>query len=211
MRKWHNVIQNSEEWFNLRLGKTTSSNFAKICAHIDKPNFGDPAVRYARQKALEIATGELDTTGRFRSGYMERGSELEVNAVELYEYETMNEVTNGGFSEFGVLGDSPDGLVGQSGCIEVKSVIPAVQWIRIEKGGYDLSYKWQIQGHLYVSDREWCDFISYCPEHVPHKRLYVHRVYRDKEMIEKMIPRLEKFQELIQEKLELITPKNIIA
>ena len=47
--KWHNTIQNSDEWFNLRLGKVTSSNFAKVFANYGKA-FGQPAIKYARKK-----------------------------------------------------------------------------------------------------------------------------------------------------------------
>ena len=33
---WVDIEQNTEEWFNIRLGKATSSNFAKIMANEDK-------------------------------------------------------------------------------------------------------------------------------------------------------------------------------
>lgn len=203
MRQWHNVQQNSEEWYNLRLGKITSSNFDKICANMGKA-FGEPAKKYARQKALERVTGKLDETAQFSNSYMDRGHELEPLALELYQMQTFNEVTNGGFFSISAFGDSPDGLVGSSGCVEVKSVIPNTHWKVIERGGYDTSYKWQIQGHMYIGDKQWCDFVSYCPEFAKGKELYVFRVERDDEMQDQLKDRLEAFESLVKEKQRLI-------
>jgi len=199
---WYNIEQNSDEWFQLRLGKYTASNFGKICANMGKA-FGSPAVKYARKKALEQVTQELDETDNFTNAYMQRGHELEPIAIELYELQTFNEVTNGGFYCNDIYGDSPDGLVGSDGCIEVKSVIPFTHWERIEKGGIDTAYKWQIQGHLLLSGRFWCDFISYCPEFKP-KPLYICRVERDEKMLKQLSERLDEFHELVLKKRKLI-------
>ncbi|KQC34001.1 hypothetical protein AAU57_12165 [Nonlabens sp. YIK11] len=201
-RKWHDVIQNSDEWFNLRLKKATSSNFDKICANMGKA-FGNPAKEYAEKKALEIVTGQHDEIG-YRNKFMERGSELEPLAIERYELETFNSVTNGGFTEYGNYGDSTDGMVGDRGCIEVKSVIPNTQWKNIKRGGSDPSYKWQYQGHLFVSDKDWCDYISYCPEFPPKKQIHIYTIERDMIMQEQLEERLEKFWNLVLENVKII-------
>tara|TARA_R100000951_G_scaffold114801_2_gene120884 strand:+ start:170 stop:793 length:624 start_codon:yes stop_codon:yes gene_type:complete len=200
--KHYKVDQNTDEWLNLRCGKYTSSNFPKICANMGKA-FGTPAIKYARKKALEQVTKTLDNSDKFSNSYMERGHELEPIAIELYERETFNKVDNGGFYCNEFLGDSPDGLVGSDGCVEVKSVISNTHWERIEKGGYDTSYKWQIQGHLLLSNRQWCDFISYCPEFIP-RPLYVYRVERNTEMLEQLKTRLSEFHELVKSKTKLL-------
>ena len=61
---FHNVKQNSDEWFDLRVGKITSSNFDKIMANAVKGGvynpvaaFGNPAIEYARKIAHERVTG----------------------------------------------------------------------------------------------------------------------------------------------------------
>ena len=185
---WKDVEQNSKEWFGLRLGKVTSSNFAKIMANEDKA-FGKPALEYAQRTAVESVThSRLET---YSNSFMDRGHEYEPIAIAAYEAETFNKVTNGGFFSInGQIGDSPDGLVGEDGCIEVKTVIYNQHFKRLEKGGIDTAYKWQIQGHLWVGEREWCDFISYCPEMPESKKLYVHRVERDEDMIERLPARV---------------------
>jgi hypothetical protein len=93
---WIDTEQNSIEWFDLRLGKITSSHFATIMANY--PNkLGDPAKDYAERIALEMVTGERNDEDDYKSIWMERGNEYEPIARQLYEMETFRKVTNGGF------------------------------------------------------------------------------------------------------------------
>ena len=196
---FHDVNQGSKEWFDLRLGVATSSNFAKIMANDDK--FGDPAKDYAERLALERRT--LTRIETFKNEYMERGTNLEPEARALYEMENFVKVENGGFFKSGWIGGSPDGLVGEGG-IEIKSVIYGTHFERLRKGGYDLKYKWQIQGNALLAGLDWVDFVQYCPEFPPNKRLYVFRVERDEEMISALLDKLERFELLITDNLKLL-------
>lgn len=205
------VEQGTDAWFDMRLKISTGSNFSKIMAHHDAktPKWGDPAIKYARQKATERVTGVRNTSGGFKNRNMERGNELEPMAIRYYERETLYSVSNGGIfisedSRLPKCSDSPDGLVGKRGCIEVKSVIENTQWVRIENGGYDTAYKWQICAHMLLADREWCDFVQFCPEMPENKRLYIFRVHRDEDMINRLCKRLNEFEKLIVDKYNLI-------
>ena len=204
MGKFHNVEQNSEEWFELRLGKATSSNFNKIMVWHDKGKWGVWAITYAKKVALERITGKRDETKSFTSADMERGHTYEPVAIILYEKEKFTEVKEGGFYSMGKAGDSPDGLVWERGCVEVKTRIPNTFWDRIEKGGVDSSYSWQVQGHLLIGDKDWCDFIDFCPEFPEEKQLLVYRINRDEEIISKLEKRLTEFEGLIQKYINLI-------
>lgn len=205
------VIQNTEKWENLRVGKVTSSNFAKIMAN-DGKAFGNPAIEYAQKIALEVQTGTKDVTESFKNSYMERGNELEPIAIMKYEEQNFIEVNNGGFyilestiNNLIQIGDSPDGNIGEKGSCEVKTVIPNTQWKRIKSKKFDSAYKWQIQGHIWVGQKEWCDFISYCPEMVENKQLFIQRIYRDEEMIKSMEKRIAKdFIEEIHKNIEIL-------
>lgn len=202
------VEQNTDEWFDLRLKKATSSNFAKIMANYGKP-FGKPAIEYAQKIALEIVTGVRDESSSFSNAFTDRGHEYEPVAIERYEHETFCKVDNGGFyyedsDELILLGDSPDGLVGSVGCVEVKSVIPNTQWHRIEKGGIDTAYKWQIQGHMYVGHKLWCDFISFCPEMNYSKQIHICRVYPDSKMFGQIAKRMVEFRKLVNFKRSIL-------
>ena len=164
----------------------------------------EPAIKYARTKALEIVLGRINPVKDFRSKDMERGNDQESEACERYELEHFYRVNNGGFNIVDRYGDSPDGNVLEDGCIEIKCVIANTQWVRLEKGGYDESYKWQIQGHLWLGEKKWCDFVSYCPQMPQNKQLYVFRVYRDEDMIERLKKRLKEFDGLIDEKIKIL-------
>lgn len=173
---WHDVEQNTDEWSALRLGKATASQFGIIMANEDKA-FGDPAKRYALQLALELVTGKKADFS-FSNEHTERGHEQEPIARMLYESEYFTEVTNGGFFDCGDHGDSPDGLVGSDGGVEIKSVIASVHWANIRRGSFDPAYRWQLVGHLDCTGRAWFDSISYCGDFPEDKQLFVHRLKR---------------------------------
>jgi hypothetical protein len=177
MRKWIDVQQNSEEWLALRLGKATGSNFGCFMANYGKP-FGEPAKRYALQIALEQLTGKK-AEHSFTNEHMERGHEQEPIAKMLYAEEFFADVTNGGFYDCGDYGDSPDGLVGDSGVIEVKSVIASTHYENMLRRSFDPAYKWQLVGHLDCSGRDWVDFISYCSDFPVGSQLCVYRLHRE--------------------------------
>ncbi len=174
--KWIDVQQNTPEWDELRLGKVTASNFGKFMANYGKA-FGEPAHRYALQIALEIVTGRKAEYS-FKNDDMERGHEMEPIARALYEEQFFVDVTNGGFFDCGDYGDSPDGLVGDEGIVEIKSVIASTHEATIARGKPDPAYKWQLVGHLDCSGRDWVDFISYCSDYPEWKQLAVYRVHR---------------------------------
>lgn len=209
---WLDIEQNSDEWFKERLGRATASKFDTIMANFGKP-FGNPAIEYAQELALEIVTGEMDETKQMNLWQFERGHELEPLARKRYELETLNTVTNGGFfiSSGKRVGDSNDGNIGDPGCIEIKCVVPKTQFKRIEKGGIDNVYKSQIHGHIWIGNKEWCDFVSFCPEMNYHNQILITRVYRDEEIIKKMKTRFTAFFEEVDYYVELLRKKrNVI-
>lgn len=201
---FHDIEQNTDEWMELRGGKVTSSAFSQAMAHFGK-GFGEPAKKYAQNIAIERVSGKKLELDSFYNKNMARGHEFEPVACELYEIDHMVSVKNGGFFEDGKCGDSPDGLVGNDGVVEIKCVIPATHYKRLEKGGYGTAYQWQIHWHIWKTDRKWCDFVQYCPEFPEDKQLYIFRVHRDEKIIMKMKIRLAQFEELIEQNIKFLT------
>lgn len=198
--KWHDVPQNSPEWEALKLGKASSSGYAKFMAHYGK-DFGEPAHRYALQIALERVTGRKAEYS-FKNDDMERGHEQEPLARMLYEEMFFCEVGNGGFYDFESHGDSPDGRVNAGeGLIEVKSVIASTHEATLKRGSFDPAYRWQIAGH-FDSECEWVDFISYCGDYPEWSQLAVYRTYRREmaEEIAKLHERRQRFIDLVAKK-----------
>ena len=201
---FHDVEQNSEEWFQLRAGKLTGSSFSTIMANYGK-GFGEPAKRLAINKAVERLTGR-PIASNFSNSHMERGHEQEPVARMLYEEMTFNEVTNGGFFDCGNVGVSPDGLVNDDGLAEIKCVIANVQFDTIRKGSFDSKYKWQLVGNLRHSERDYIDYVSYCADWIEGKRLFICTIEAKtvREETEKLIEREHEFEQLVNENMELI-------
>lgn len=197
--RFYNVEQNTDEWFDLRLGKATCSNFGCFMAN-DGKAFGDPAKKYALQIALERITSNKSESG-YSNAHMERGVEQEPIARMLYEQQHYADVDNGGFFDCGLYGDSPDGLIGNNGVIEIKSVIASTHYDTLKRASYDPSYKWQLIGHLDCTGREWVDFVSYCSDFPKDKQLLVYRTFRDqlKEELERLNARRQEFLLLVSE------------
>lgn len=201
--KFHDVQQNSEEWFALRVGKATTSNFDKILANYGK-SFGDPAKKYAFRLAKEQVTGIRSEEESFSNKYMENGHIWEPVARQEYEFETFNDVTNGGFCQsliYENVGGSPDGLVPlDNGGIEIKSVIDWTHRATIKRNSFDPKYKWQLLGNMWLCDLDYIDFISYGYTYTEEKKLFIHRLLRDdyEKEISMIQPRLEQFLELIE-------------
>lgn len=195
--QWHDVAQNSEAWEAMRLGKATASKFGVFMAN-DGKAFGDPAKRYALQIALERITRKKAEYS-FKSDDMERGHEQEPIARMLYEEERFVDVTNGGFFDCGDHGDSPDGLIGTDGVLEIKSVTAAVHYATLTRGSFDPTYRWQLVGHLDCTGRDWVDFASYCSDFPDNGRLIVYRQDRDdfKEELKRLAERRAEFLELV--------------
>jgi hypothetical protein len=207
--KWHDVEQNSPEWDALRLGKATASGYSKFMANYGNA-FGDPALRYALQIALERVTGNKAEYS-FRTDDMERGHEQEPIARMLYEEQTFTDVTNGGFFDWGNYGDSPDGLIDSDGVLEIKCVIAPVHHANIRRGKPDPTYKWQIVGHFDGTGRDWVDFASYCSDYPEHQQLVVYRAYRNELQTElaQLAERRAQFLELVQREYDQLQQKAV--
>ena len=205
---FHNIDQNSDEWWQLRIGKLTGSAIGKVMANYGKP-FGDPAKKLAISKAREIVTGKLSTIETFSNDHTERGHIQEPIARKLYEDQTFTDVLNGGFFDDGRLGCSPDGLIFSTGLIEIKSVIDSTHYNTIKRGGIDPAYKWQCYFNLMVTARDWLDFVSYCADFPEQTQLYIFRVHKEEceEYFQMMKSRIDEFFDEVKKSEKLIRGK----
>ena len=180
---YHNIAQNSEEWFALRTGKFTASTFKDLFMKETTQGYQDAIYKVA----FERMTNESPES--FTSNWMERGTELEPEAREWYELETYNKVHNGGFFILNDwVGASPDGLIGDNGLVEIKcpkysTIIKYLLDKELPK-----NYYYQVHGQLLVTDRKWCDFVAYHPK---FQNLII-RVERDKKADEQILLQLQK-------------------
>lgn len=165
------------DWLALRAGKFSASDF-----HIMLGN-SETKKKMILEKATEHIIGKPCNKDRYVSADMLRGIEFESTARELYMAETFNEVKQVGFIERDEYsGASPDGLVGDDGIIECKCPTDTVFVEQSISGKIKPEYYTQIQFLLYITGREWCDYVAY-NENFP---LLIRRYERDDEYIEKI-------------------------
>jgi len=152
----------SPEWLHARLGLPTASCFEKVLTPKTlKPSA--QSVGYMNHLLAEWALGiPLQSDG---TDFMERGIQLEGEAVRLYEMERDVDTQAGGFctTDDGRIGCSPDRLVGEDGGLEIKSPAPHTH-IRYLLGSPVDDYLLQVQGSLWVTKRKWWDVMSYHPD-----------------------------------------------
>lgn len=156
--------QYSPAWWTARRGIPTASEMGNIIT----PAKGEPSASmdaYVCQLIADLSNARYGQQEEYVSVAMQRGSELEPSARAWYELERGADVEQVGFcmTEDGRFGASPDGLIGDDGAAEFKSPEPHthVRWLL--DGVLPQVHKPQCHGHLIVTGRSWCDFMSYSP------------------------------------------------
>ncbi|MGX0957434.1 hypothetical protein AB7M18_003562 [Pseudomonas viridiflava] len=200
MRIITDIEQGTPEWLALRLGIITASELECLLVNgKGQAGFGVAAFTYMDQLIGERITEEAAELP-FQTKATIRGHEQEQTARGLYE--AREDVTS---CEVGIIlnhgiGYSPDGLIGDDGLIEIKTKLPKFQVGVILAGEVPKEHIAQCQGGLWVSEREWIDFISYWPG-MP---LFVKRLYRDEALIRKIKERVETFYEILDERMNRV-------
>jgi hypothetical protein len=98
------------------------------------------------------------------------------------------------------VGYSPDAMIGVDGLVEIKTKLPKFQVGVILSGEVPKEHIAQCMGGLWVSEREWIDFISYWPG-MP---MFVKRMYRDQAMISRISERVSTFYEILDERMDRV-------
>jgi YqaJ-like viral recombinase domain len=197
---YHTAPQGSPEWLEARRGLVTGSKFKNAR---DKLKSGKPSGKctlYAQDVARERCGGKAASV--FVNGAMKFGTEQEPLARQAYETTTGNFVVEVGFasSECGMYGLSPDGLVGDDGVIEIKTMVGSDNLFTaaVEE---DLSeYIDQCLGYLLFLDRQWVDLVLWAPDlEEMGLGLSIIRIPRDEEAIAALKSDLAEFSVLVRQ------------
>ena len=188
--KIYNFEQRTEDWYNIRKGKMTASNADTIIAN------GKGLETYIYNLMAEYySSAEKEN---YINADMQRGIDLEPEARLEFEFYTDLDVQEVGFVEYNdFIGVSPDGLVGDDGLIEIKCPNDSIYFKLLLSNNIKPEYIAQMQMQMYVTDRQYCYFVSYNPNF--EKSLYIKKISRDEEMIEKLKKGLERGTQLIKE------------
>jgi len=190
--------QRTDEWHAARAGKVTASRFRDALAR-NKPTAaqakagepGNPSAertRYLWQIVTERLTGQ--PVQMPDAAPLRWGRENEDAARVAYQFTTSARITETGFIAHPKLpiGASPDGLVtdetdpdGAFGLIEIKCPWNSQVHLETWLNGMPEDHQAQIQGQMWLTGREWCDFVSFDPRMPADLQLYVQRVKGDPE------------------------------
>lgn len=166
----NDIIQGTPEWKQLRAGKVTASRVADVIAKT-KSGYSTSRENYLTELVIErfgvISEG-------FTNAAMQWGTEQEPFARQQYELESGMLVEQVAFIDHPTIamsGASPDGLVGDHGLLEIKCPNSATHFNYLLEGVVPEKYKPQMAWQCCVTQRKWCDFVSFDPR-VPEALQY---------------------------------------
>lgn len=177
------IIQGSDAWKALRLGKVTASRVADVVAKT-KSGYSASRANYAAQLIAERLTGTPAES--YTNAAMQHGTETEPEARSAYEFYqgvSVKEVAFVPHPSIDQAGCSPDGLIEDDGLIEIKCPQTATHLETLLGQGVPGKYETQIQFQLACTGRSYCDFVSYDPRMPENMRLFIKRVTRDDKRI----------------------------
>lgn len=179
--EFFNVEQGSPEWFDLRRGIPTASNFKLLMAKGEQKG----RETYLYKLAGERLTKEPMES--FSNSAMEDGKRKEPILRAHYAFVRDIEVTEVGFVRNGKYGASPDGLAGDDGLVEIKRLaphllIPLTLKAREKPDYFPMEHYAQCQGNIMATESEWCDLVVGYPPMQP----LIFRTYRNAQYCEEL-------------------------
>ena len=188
--KIYNFEQRSDEWYAIRRGKMSASNAETIIAN------GKGLETYIYNLMAEYySSAEKEN---YINADMQRGIDLEPEAKIEFQFYTGLDIKEVGCVELNeYILASPDGLIGDDGLIEIKCPNDSIYFKLLLSNNIKPEYIAQMQMQMYVTDRQYCYFVSYNPNF--EKSLYIKKINRDEEMIDKLKKGLERGTQLIKE------------
>ena len=181
--------QGGQQWINARIGLPTASCFDKILTS-KKLQASESQGGYIAKIVTEWLTGE--TLDPAVTDYIQRGADMEKEAVDFYDMERGVDSEPVGFimRDDKLAGCSPDRMVPtQKGAVELK--VPAAHThVLYLLYGPGTDYRMQVQGQLWcMPEIEWVDFLSYHPNMPP----YLQRFEREEEVQAALDTEMPKF------------------
>ena len=199
------IIQRSPEWFAARCGSLGASQLADAVAKT-KSGWGASRANLRAKLVVERLTGQQEEG--FTSAAMQWGVEKEEEARVAYSYITgRNVIEVGLYKHPTIIGShaSPDGLLDDDGCIEIKCPNSATHIETLKTNLVSHKYLLQMQWQMACADRQWCDFVSFDPRMPEHLMIYVQRIERDNEMLETLENEVRAFLAEVEEDVKSLS------
>lgn len=203
-------LQRTEQWLRARLGHVTASEFS-VAMGRRNGSLTQGAETYLCTLIGEHLTREPGEQVTARP--LEWGIANEPAALGAYIFETGLDVEPQPFHRLEgeiLVGASPDGFV-EDGLVEVKCPYSTKEHVRnILTGDLCKEHYAQVQGNLWVTGREWCDYVSYDPRVQAGKNISIVRVQRSEPYIKAMSQLILEFRDIMLRHLESMNVEPFI-
>ena len=192
--------QGTDEWHEARRGHITASRFKEVMTKARGGGLSKGAETYLHELIAEHLTGK--PADSYTTREMQWGHDHEADARASYIYETNTNLYEEGFvkhRDYEWVGGSPDGsVVDGEGLVEIKCPYTSREHARtvVTKKVPDI-YIPQVQGLLWVTGREWCDFISFDPRWPDKHKLVIVRMEREPGTIKQIAAAIDKFHAIL--------------
>ena len=197
-------VQGSPEWVDARLGIPTASRFDDILTP-KTLKLAAARTKYMHELLAEWMTGaQLD---QVETEWMQHGTFMEPQAVAWYELQRGIDTTAVGFvlRDDKLVGCSPDRLVGSDGGLEIKCRGAKAHVACLL--GEDVAATTQVQGGLWLCERDWWDVLGY-HENMPP---VLTRVGRDEKVIAALKAALDQFTTELAEARQKIEALGVLG
>lgn len=226
----------SEKWTSERWSRITASTCLEAHKVGKKVMKNASNAATSSKKFVSTYIWNINNSQRPQTAWMRYGLQSETAAVKKYETQTNHVVSSTGLwvnPKFPFIACSPDGLVGEDGLLEIKSLkifhdntidkviddngtivskdILNRQCFSIHNRKCVLkkshSYYFQIQCQLLVTERKYCDFVLYAKD----GPVSIKRIYRDEQLITDILSSLTTLWKRIiaPEVFEMRVPRDL--
>jgi predicted phage-related endonuclease len=196
-----------EQWHKDRSVRITASRFGDVLANPKTKRY-----RYYMEDILDSLNGHPQIEKY--TPWFDQGKEREDEAISFYEWEVDRNVERFGVSnpkifihpKYSFIGCSPDLLDGDGGG-EVKCHTSYKQYQESERKGILTQYIPQVQGQMWIMEKQWWNFISYY-RNGDKRLIHIYCVYPDLEYFKRLENACLDFWNKIQRKLHGRRPQN---
>lgn len=159
--KVHPAGQGSLEWMQARAGIPTASEWDQILTPEFAIRKGEMPKTYLAKKVAEAWLG--GPLPGFNVWDTDQGHLLEEEAIPAFEFQTGIQVQRVGLitTDDGLVGCSPDGLIGEDSGIECKCPAAQTHVSYVLAGVLPKDYAVQVHGSMFVTQRPTWKFLSY--------------------------------------------------
>lgn len=207
---YSNHPQGTPEWLETRRGVITASRFRDAREKLKDGRPSKAAIQYAMDTARERLGGRAPQ--KFVNAAMREGTEQEPLARLAYEARTGRLVEEIGFAmtEDRLFGVSVDGLVGDDGIVEIKTMVSS-DTLFTALGGDISAYMDQCIGAMWLLHRQWVDLVLWAPDlKCIGRHLTIHRIDRDDDAIESLESDLIDFNRLVTQYMLALKPAQTL-